>query len=249
MVLLTLYLISRSDFLSVKSVRVKLSNVGCATEENIKSDSNLIGKKIYLINSFKVEVDLKKKYFCIKQVLLSKRLPDNIILEIFGREPALILETGIEKFSLLSSTPSAQASSSAELTFFSEGSGERYVVDKEGVIYSKNTEQVKAPLVFIDNSNLRLGQKIDDKLVRNSIRILEKLKEYGLEIKETKIADEKILLVSSVPRIIFRLDNDIDKQIASLQLIQREAKIDSNTVEFIDLRFNKPIVKLTPKKK
>ena len=50
------------------------------------------------------------------------------------------------------------------------------------------------------------------------------------------------------PKVFFRLDNEIDLQLASLQLILEKAKIDERILEFIDLRFDKPIVRFAPKK-
>ncbi|MBI4038755.1 hypothetical protein HY384_02235 [Candidatus Daviesbacteria bacterium] len=68
-------------------------------------------------------------------------------------------------------------------------------------------------------------------------------------MKDTLLRDDFFLInpYSNNPRIIFRLSNSLDVQLASLQLILGKAKIDGSRLEFIDLRFDKPVLKFTPK--
>ena len=80
-----------------------------------------------------------------------------------------------------------------------------------------------------------------------SLTILDKVKIYRLSITEASIFED-VLMNNTAPKIIFKLRNDIDKQIASLQLILEKAKMETSKLEFIDLRFDKPIVRIAPKK-
>ncbi len=245
-VVVSIYLLFRANILIIRSIDVSTEKVECVDGEQVKAASKLLGKNFFFINSKKIEDDLKKNYICIKSVTISKFFPNKIKLDIFGREPAAILvvlrneeaseSSELEEFSKLESTMSAEAD-------------ESFLIDNEGILYSKNIEQVFAPKVYVSGLNLTLGEKIEKNLIRNLLKILEKLKIFGLNLTESKIYSENILLINSVPKIILVLEDKIDTQIASLQLIMNEAKINEENLEFIDLRFDKPIIRFAPKKK
>lgn len=254
-----IYFLFSAKVFFIKFVEINLNKIECVDENKLKEHSVLLGKNFFYLDFYKIENDLKKKFFCIKRISFSKKLPDYVKMEVFGREAAALListkqmeasESGIlENFMQTQASSSAEASNSAKVSFSSNTMSEKFVVDNEGVIFSKNYDQFSAPEVYIGGVNLSLGQRLEEGLVSNTLRILEKVKVYGIIIKEAKILSEKTLLINGDPKVVFRLDGDIDKQIASLQLIVKTAKIDSNTLELIDLRFDKPIVKFAPKKK
>ena len=141
---------------------------------------------------------------------------------------------------------SAQASSSAMLE---EGAiSGNFVVDNEGVMYSANTDQINTPKIYISGTNLTIGEQLTSIFIQNALKILEKAKTFDIDVREARIDSENIFLVNGLPRMIFKLSSNIDIQLASLQLILQKAKIDDVKIEFIDLRFDKPVVKIAPKK-
>lgn len=263
LVIIFLFLIIRSDIFIIRSIDVQVEKIDCVDSNQIRDSSYLLRQNFFLINSSKVESDLKKKFLCIKSVKPSRYFPNKIGLQVFGREPAVILviekkkeatQSGIlEKFSQIQATPSGGASASGMTQLFMDSDVRRddnvsFVIDNEGVVYSNHIEQINAPRVYVSGLNLTLGQKLEQDLIGNLIKILEKVKIFGVDVREAKIYLEKTLLINAIPRIIFSLDDKIDTQIASLQLILKIAKIDSEQLEFIDLRFDKPIVRFAPKR-
>lgn len=252
------FLLIRSNIFIIRSVEAQLEKAACTDAEQIKNSSKLLGQNFFFINSSKVESDLKRKFLCIKSVKISRYFPNRVILQIFGREPAaiLVMEKNeevtageIEEFSKIESTPSAEASISAKFSLSVEGPTENFLVDNDGVIYSNNIEQINAPRIYVSGLNLTLGQEVKENLIKGLLKILEKVKIFGVDVKDAKIYSKNILLINTKPKMIFKLDDKIDTQIASLQLILGKAKIDSAELEFIDLRFDKPIVRFAPKKK
>lgn len=247
-----------SNVVVINSVDVETEKVDCTDVYKIRESSGVLGQNLLLLDFKKIESDLKNNFLCIRKVEGLRIFPDKVRLLVIGREPAAILvlskdqeatESGVlEKFSEVWATSSAEASPSAGFNFFVEGPVENFVVDNEGVVYSTDIEQINAPKVFVSGLNLNLGQKIKENLITNLLKILEKVRSFGIEARETKIYSNHLLLVNSMPRIIFRLDGKIDTQIASLQLILQKAKIDEDILEFIDLRFDKQIVRFAPKK-
>lgn len=259
MIPVSIFLFIRSNIFTIRSVDVYLEKVGCVSSEQIRGTSNALKKNFFFINSSEIEEALKKQFTCIKSVITARYFPNKIKLDVFGREPAAILvvlkneeaseSAVLEEFSKLESTMSAEASASASSPFSVRGPSESFLIDNEGVLYSKNIEQVFAPKVYVSGLNLTLGKKIEWNLIKNILKILEKLKIFGLNLTESKIYSENILLINAVPKIVLGLEDKIDTQIASLQLIMNEAKINEENLEFIDLRFDKPIVRFAPIKK
>ncbi|MBI2019885.1 FtsQ-type POTRA domain-containing protein [Candidatus Daviesbacteria bacterium] len=236
----------------MKDLEINNEQINCANEEMIKNSSDLLSKNILFVNPSEVENNLKTKFICIKSVNLKKIFPDKVNLQITGRIPVAILS--IEDVQIASpsallqkfqeSTVSAESTNSALFDFSNLTSKSNFLVDGEGVVFAPFSDQINLPKIYYDEM-INLGQKGDDS-IKNSLQILEKVKSFGLEVKEAKIYMQNLLLASN-PRIIFKLE-DIEKQLASLQLILNQAKMNEDYLEFIDLRFDKPIVKFAPKK-
>ncbi len=106
------------------------------------------------------------------------------------------------------------------------------------------------PRIYFYDKNISLGNKLD-KSLKDSLKILDKIRTFGVNIKDTRVLNDLFLIYPQEgwPKIIFRMDDKVDIQLASLQLILEKTKIDNKELEFIDLRFDKPIVKFAPGKK
>ncbi len=250
------FFIYRIGLLNIKSVNVNLHQVDCASKQQIMDQAGLIGQNFFLLNKSAVANNLKTKFLCVGMVEISRNFPSTVILNISGRTAAAILtkvgEKGatasanlVDQFSQAEATDSAEASGSAQVN---DLSGPSFLVDVDGVIYSNKIEQIVAPRVYISDISLSLGQTLSGSLIISTLKILSAVKNLGIDPKESQIYSKSILLISSTPKMIFLLDDKINEQIASLQLIYGQAKIDHKTLEFIDLRFDKPVVKFAPKK-
>lgn len=194
-------------------------NLTCIDRENLLGSMEIVGSNFFLIQNLAIEEKLKDRFTCIKSVKVFKKFPNRIFLEVKNRQSQA-------KFFILKnqeSTPSAVEDFS--------------LVDEEGVLFSGS-----------DDVGLKIYSEHKDKDIKKILLILNKTKFFGIEIMEASIIEDT-LLIYSVPKIIFALEKDIDMQIASLQLILSKAKIDEETIEFIDLRFDKPVVRFAPKKK
>ncbi len=250
LIFLSAFLILHSNIFTIRSIDVTSEKIGCVDNQNIKESAQILGQNIIFTNFSKLE-DLKKKFFCIKSVTISKSFPNKVNLSVFGREPAAILVS----LKYDESTKSGElikgfieASASADIHFSADHSNENLVVDDEGIVYSTNVDQINVPKVYRTQVNLSLGQKIKEGLISNTLKILKMAKIFGINVNESKITMEDLLLINATPRIIVKLDDNIDSQIASLQLILQKAKMDEENLEFIDLRFDKPVVRIVPKK-
>lgn len=237
-----LYLFFYSAIFTIKSVEVSLGQIDCADEEQIKKSSNIPGQNFFLLNRDVIEKTLKNKFICIQNINLSKLFPNKVKLEVLPRVPVVILTNLNEPQATESAILENMATPSAQ---FSQNS---FLVDNMGVIFGKDTGQIMAPKIFVNNRTISIGGQINN--LPASLLILEKLKTFGLNVKSAGIVDENLIIFeNNISKIIFRLDFGVDIQVASLQLILEKAKIDSKELEFIDLRFDKPIVRFATKGK
>lgn len=242
-ILISFLQISRIELFKVKTLKIENNNIGCAGENQLKESSDLLGQNYFFLNTATVEKKLKTKFYCIKSVSLSKQIPDKVIVQISGRQPVAVLIDLKDKQASFSSLLENIATPSALLT------GNSFIIDNEGMVFDKDKNDLSIPRIYIYNLDIALGKSLTDNLIINTLKILDKVKTFGTLVKESWIGNNFYIIAGDPkPKIIFRLDEQIDTQLASLQLILTEAKINSRELEFIDLRFDKPIVKFTPKK-
>lgn len=239
--LLTVYLFFGSDFFRIKRVEIKSQNVICADENHIKDTIFLYGKNILILDTQSIVKNLLDKFICIKNANLFKSLPDKVRLEIAGREGAAALinlqknEASISALIANMSTPSAEQIKGA------------YVVDSEGVVFAQLGSEANIPKIYA--YDLDIGESSSKNLIADCLKILQKISRFGMGISDVRIVDDVFLInVTDGSKIIFRANTKLDVQIASLQLILEKAKIDESRIEFIDLRFDKPVVRFAPKK-
>lgn len=212
-------------FFVVKNLEVNLINLSCTDYKSLTDTSELLGQSILLINEVKVEQNLKEKYLCIKRINMVKHFPDKIAMDVFGREGAVNLVQLDPKIA----TPSAEGISS----------GKSYTVDEEGIIFAK-TKIEGLPIIY------SFGE--GNSWVKEAVRIVDKLKTFGLDTKEGFLT-AGTFTVNTFPVVVFNLSQNLDAQLASLQLILEQAKIGEEMLEFIDLRFDKPVIRIAPKDK
>ncbi len=219
------YLFFDSKFFEIKNIQVNLDKKDCTSEEDIKKISEAAGKNIFFVDIGAMRSNLRQKFLCLKEVKLSRKPPNGLIIDANTRTPQ----------ALLIISKSEESSSAAGL-----------VVDEDGIIFSKNLPNISVPKIYLTAQDLTLGSKLDEGVVKNAINILNKLKRMGMEIKEAKIYSQTMLFIDANPKIYFSLEASPDFQLASLQLILTEAKI-KEEVEFIDLRYSRPIIKYVAK--
>ena len=155
-------------------------------------------------------------------------------MDIIGRIPEAAL------YSIKNWEASASSLIENLATPSANSTDEPSLIDDEGIIFSKGDSLVLPKIYFF-------GDKPINNYLAKALSILKSLKDQGLNNSHIFIFNN-FFITSGNPKVVFDLSEDIDIQIASLQLIVQKAKIGSSKLEFIDLRFDKPVVKYAPKK-
>lgn len=240
---IAIFLMFRSNFFTVKKVDINLDQVPCVDDLTLKNSLDSLGKNLFFMDTEKIASEIKLKYICIKEVKIARLFPDRVNLIVSGRQAVAKLI----KLSSREATGSGLLENIA--TPSSQVSTEGYLIDSSGTIFLKILEQINIPNIFIKDIDIFLGEKLDNSYA-NSLKILQRVKIFNLQFKDSQILNNFLVIFpqNSSPRIIFKLDSQIEAQLASLQLILEKAKIDDRILEFIDLRFDKPIVRFAPKK-
>lgn len=244
LVIILVFFVLKDKLFIIGQVEVTVNQIGCTGSDQIKNATLLVGQNFFALDEKKITKNLLDKFICVKNVDLIKTLPDKVEIKITGRAPAAILAS-------LKIKPASASSLVANIaTPSAEDISDAFVVDKEGVIFGKDAENLNIQRVYLYDLSLSLGKKLKKDFISGILKILDQAKILSIVIKESWVSDDTFLINSDTSplKIVFRLDNKIDFQLASLQLILAEAKIDARQLEFIDLRFDKPVVKFAPKK-
>lgn len=227
-----------SQVFKIKSLTFSEDQLSCTTTNEVGEMLKIVGENFWLLDSLKTEKKIKDKYLCIRSVILGKSFPDKINLSLKNRRAVLTLVPAV----LPESTPiQSESTESAK----PKQIGEALLVDDEGVVFDFDLGQSNQPSVYILNEDLSIGigKRLDLKLVQNITQVLDKLRSLSINTDDPKINSQNNLSIGGKPQIFFALDNQIGRQLASLQLILDQAKIETNEVETLDLRFDKPVVK------
>ncbi|MDO8638889.1 MAG: hypothetical protein Q7R43_04905 [Candidatus Daviesbacteria bacterium] len=239
----------KSNVLNISQVEIENNNSQCLNKEKFSSEFNIKNENIFFIDKQKLEEKILLKYICVKNISLEKIFPSKIKIIINGR-------FGIAKVSNIKNEPvldlkdlEATSSSEAALINWSVpelNETEKFIADDEGIIFANDSEN-NLPIVYLPDQILKIGEKIKVTDFNKIALVFIKLPQLNISFTQTKL-NEYDLEVLSQPKIVVSLEKNILRQLASLQLILEKAKIDNRTMEIIDLRFDKPVVKYLLKK-
>lgn len=255
----------------INKFEIEADNLTCTDRDQVLNFVKKSDLKYFTFRKEDLEKSLKKKFFCIGKMDIQLNYPDRIKVKAFGREPVFILVPLNTQFDTnpvvdlsddfkIATQSSMAAQPLKVIDNFISGINEssesgKFLVDEEGVVFDSLSGQLSFPKLQIVGMDIKVGGKIEGDLIRKTREVSEGLKTMELPTDNMIILGNK-LIINSKPRIIFVLDKRLDYQIASLQLILAQAKMNSDPsrpgtddVESIDLRFNKPVVVYSKTKK
>lgn len=244
-----LVLIWKLNILSVEKVMI-YSNAECVSEQDLKRELNIFGKNLLSLNQNRIKNDLAVKYLCIKDIDISYEFPRTIKVIVYGRK----FLTKVVSFPQINNLPDLESSTSSETAlldwnFPSVSSEEAFIADNAGFIFTKKQPNFSLPTLLL-TENLVLGKQMDKKFFNSLDQIFTKCLQLEPMSGEPNFIAKKygnILQINTSVKLVFSLERDILRQLASLQLILQKAKIDGRIAQVIDLRFDKPIVEYQPK--
>lgn len=247
-IIIFITLFFKVGILNISKIDVQINNAPCISEQNIKLESQFLNKNILLADENNVKRRILQKYFCVKNIQVKKEFPKTVKIIIDGRAPLTRVFTFKYEKSIRVSDLEATPSSSAAIldwSFPNPIPEYAFIADDTGLIFEKDNKG-NLPALFL-SEDIKIGQQLNNLFFNRISEIIIKLTKLEVLVLQAKVIDNS-LLVEAQEKIVFSLNKDIFKQLASLQLILQKAKIDGKIMEIIDLRFDKPIIVYSNKK-
>lgn len=239
--------------LIVRNVVVK-EGVGCVEADRISKDASFANQNIIFIQESLIEKKLKEKYLCIDSVGFKKEYPNTLNLYLREREKAL--KVGLIKGSpfiklpeIKEATPSSESALiTLDHSVYEASISGVYIADKNGFVFDAASVESDLPMIYLVGYETGLGRPIDKEVVNLSLQLINRLKELSMSYRTIKVMGDTVLVDGDM-KLTFSLDKDLNRQLASLQLILQKAKMNSKSMDKIDLRFDKPVVIYSPQGK
>ena len=227
----------RSDFWAVKKINCQLDNQGCPVDLWNKLAAFSLQKNLIFFPSQKLEEEIKVSFPQTGDLKIKKRIFNTLSFEIYSKRAvaALAVELPLDS--------SATVSGETKQEFFL--SGLFYWLDKDGLVLEKTDKSDDLPLILSKNDpGLGVGQAFEYGDSQALMSLLIGLKMHLVESKVVRLISPREIEVwlDNHLLVLFNLENDVDFQLDSLQLILSRAKIEGKTVKKIDLRFDKPVI-------
>lgn len=253
-VFVSIYTLTRVPLLSIKEIEITNPNLSCTTRSELENNLNLRGVNFFMIDKTKITDKIKKRFLCIKDIQIDRTFPNSVKIEITEREAKLILKTYTPAQELSLELNDATPSSTSARVFKDDFSinqasiGASLVVDYDGFIFAKDLENASPPQIYYASKSLDIGMEVDREFVPQVLFVLNKLTELNIPFDFLKV-DKHKFYIGSEQKVILSLRKDLKVELASLQLILEESKMNSKLIDLVDLRFDKPIVIFSSNKK
>lgn len=213
------FIVLFSDILTVRSIECRNESSITCSPEIVAELERLIGQRILLLRLNDLERKIMQSDPAVKSINLSIDVRERSILaSVVRRNPVVRIA----------------ASNSLDVS---------HVIDEEGMVFENGTTKDAPPLIIWDGfSTLSIGQRVPDQLGR-SVTLIRQLPAI-IEVLGAVHVRADSLEVTTVEGtlVTFSLEQDPATQLAALQLVINQSRIDRMIYRSIDLRYQRPIV-------
>lgn len=213
---LAVLLCLEGDFLKIKTVSCRIDENECPPELKSPLTDYFLGKNIFLVGIRDLEKDLGEKYPWIEKQTAVKIFPDRLDFRFTNRQ--ILAAIAGDSFAL---------------------------VDESGLVVKISKSSGDYPVVsLLSKVSIALGQRIDQPSLAETLQILKHLRLRLLEPKRAEIGPPGKITIwfRDGSQAVFSSENDIIRQLDSLQLILNRTKMEGKQFKKIDLRFDKPVI-------
>lgn len=242
-----LFQLSNSLF-RINKIFTQVNQAECGDYSTLEKRISSQGTNLLTLNKQSLINNLASNYKCIYQVEVVKKFPDTLSVKLLGRQAVAILVPEASSspqidLKLIEATSSSMA---ASLSFadIDQSDVNKYLVDSKGFIFAEDVAVDGVITILVNGQKVALYKEFDSKKINDIVMVNKRLKEWQINPTMLRIDRFNNLLVKDQNdfKIVFWLNNDLNIQLASLQLILQESKIESKDIEMVDLRFNKPVL-------
>ncbi len=207
------------EFRTKQDSNVDVSTLGEYVEE-------IKGKNIFLVTPSEVEERLNGYNGFVKSVYIEKRIPSTLYIEIEEYEPRF-LGYASERCKLFSS----EGIRIAEICKGCEEDCEKYTEVYSSIIYISS------------NSSLENSRKLI--YTEEIVNVLEILSVFGYKIVSVDISNGIARFEDTDNHIfVFDISENLDRQLKRMYIIGKKINDESMSFRSLDLRFERPVMKL-----
>lgn len=204
----------KSDFFLLKYLDCRIDGQVCSPQEE-KGFLSLMGKNIFFINPDDLAKKAMESNPLLKEVQIKQSLPNKLKIVLYKRELCGQVTLDFANY---------------------------YYFDESGILFQKGEKNGAKPLLRLYEAfpiNLGIHYEQFSKLAK----LFDLLSKYELRLSDFFLQNNTLLdaYMGEGSVITFSLDKDLEKQVASLQLILSRSKIEGKEIKSLDLRFAKPV--------
>ncbi|MFC1627257.1 hypothetical protein ACFL18_01715 [Patescibacteria group bacterium] len=227
-------LLSRLQTFKIKKINCQLNDHPCSLKfEPILV--NLYNQNIFKLDKKNIISQIQNFDSTLTEINIDKQLPNKININMVRRLPiAQIATVDNLDFEGLDSSASATLSGSIQDNFFT--------LDKTGEVFATlNKQQAGLPLVQVHSSaKLDIGHT---DLTQTIADLINQLNSHYVNFESLASIDHFFIVKTRQgPYAVFTTARSLTSQVASLQYILSNIKIDQSLPTKIDLRFDKPVL-------
>lgn len=189
---------------------------------NLEGIENFYGQNLLLINTSELKQNILVRNPFISTVHVTKKYPASLILQVTKTSPQAKLITNQGHFIL-------------------DGKGKIILRSKQDISNLPKLNYYQK----LDFSSFSVGEYINLKDITTSLHFLKKVEELGFSAVSIDISSpDMIRLHLTDGHLIFTSQKSVEIQNYQLEKLIYQLKIEGKKFIFIDLRFDKPVVKL-----
>ncbi|MDP2735306.1 MAG: FtsQ-type POTRA domain-containing protein [bacterium] len=215
--LLSGYLFMRSDIFLIKNLGFEFEALADEALVRQRISEQVLARSIFLLDSGKVEEEIKRDFPTVKAVEFTRSLPDQLSIQVSVRVPLAIIE---------------------------DAGGARFLVDSEGLLFREAADE-KVPVIKLpEGSAGEIGGEVDGQGISGYLETLDLVSQKGLSAQGIFLHTSTIELRLKGTVAWLSSEGPIDSQIEILTQLLHRYKISGQTPKSVDLRFNRPVVRL-----
>jgi cell division septal protein FtsQ len=214
------YFFNNSRFFSVKEILINDEGRYAAWGGERKLKELYVNRNIFSLDLREMELWIRQQAPQLKTVVIRRVMPDRIEVDLISREPFAFIDTA-----------------------------GGLIIDKDGVVLNRGKNkyglaEIKGIRYFFNAP--RNGEKIDNPMLENALRLLDGLKGRGILRKNgvdyVDISDRNNIQVGIDGVNIKMGRNDFSRKIIKLKEFLDDPKIDMKKINYVDLRFEDIII-------
>ncbi|PIS09137.1 hypothetical protein COT75_02655 [Candidatus Beckwithbacteria bacterium CG10_big_fil_rev_8_21_14_0_10_34_10] len=208
-----------SDIFKISKIECQVNGQACQDEEQVLI-LDFYGENIFLFNEKKNKKIIEASKVEIKRTIFKKRLPNKLLIKFEKRQGIALVSKDKQNW---------------------------FLIDKDGYVFQKFLENPNDyPLIHWPDENIYLhfGLKLDKDELLAALEFLSLIKDSFLKVELIELRNSSITIFLNDNLIAsLSASKKIVNQVDSLQFILRQSKIEGEPPRWIDIRFDKPVVK------